>query len=751
MRTRHLTPPPTGPATNRGQAAQIAGEPTTDAAALDIAALLTKQADDPDKVRKAVDDQASSVAALWITFLGFTAYLAITVGTVDSRALFFEEPLNLPLINVKVPLIIFAWLAPILLIVFQAYLLLALKLLQERVACFEDLLAATANKPDLDARLRKQLPGSVFVQWQAKLGTRRWIPAAVAWLTVFVGPLLLLLTFEAKYLPLQDQYLTLTHMALFAIDVLLLWLIWRNNAEFRPWPRGQRLRLSGELAASIIVAVAFTVAAGNVVPSHLDLSNQTLVDVATVEAAVRDARAAGNPLWQHTPAAYEVRNRNLSHAVFNDADLRMVAFVNVDLSVAHFERAKLNGARFECAVALEVGSDPSAPRKPDPDLTDARRNGSDRECSSLNASVMRGATLDQARIAPDVDARLADFRRASAVAADFSGANLSDAKFDNTVDCTNANPRDAKCDENAVPPDSAPRTALRSARFDNAILNGAIFDRADLRASSFLDAKARGASFEKAILLGSRFEGATLWAATFTGATLVAANMKAAKLWAASFSGADLTDADLTSATLYGANFYGATLHHVVFQSASIWQIDLDSSHLDASWWPTGKHHGDPKSLIRAVPALIEPRLESEPTIDTYARYVGVWLSQTISVDQTRFNALNSVNRGLIGHWLWRKAPSRRPLPFLSGDSFHKRLLAKRLAALACTVGDLFEGLLHNQLLQQASTYQDDVLRLMDQVTCHGVITEEQRSRLRLQLASLPAATGKAPVSGGPP
>ncbi len=685
----------------------------------DAAADLAKQADDPDKIRKAVDDQASVVATLWVTFLGFAAYLAIIVGSVDSRQLFFDEPLNLPLVNVKVPLVVFAWLAPMLLVVFQVYLAWAVKLLEERVDRFDELLAATADDGAANAHLLRQLPGSIFVQWLADLGSRRWIPRVVAWLTVFVGPLSLLLLFEQRYLPLQDRALTNWQIALFVINLLLLWVIWRNNAEFIAGPRGQRLRRAAEVGLFVIVAFAAAVSIARIFPNYLNLAGESLVNVAEVTTA-RDARTAGQLLRDRLPV-HEVHNRNLSHAIFDGADLRMVAFVNVDLTDASFKNATLSGARFECAAT-----------------TDGKSPG---KCSKLTSSVMSGATLDEARIARYVDARGAHFEGVSAVQADFSGADLTDAKFgiDSNGPGAADSPASLQCPHlhTALPSGAIFSGAdLRASRFDGATLNGAIFSGADLCGSSFRLAKGKGAHFKYAYLDGSIFQDATLWAANFDLAVLAGANMSNAKLWAAELTRADLTDVDLSGADLYGANFYQAHLHHVVLQSASVWQMDLGGANVDLSWLP-GNDHGDPTTLLtNSFPYGPLDEVKNK-------------LTQAICDEETLKAAIGFVDRLkprllVAPSWHWG---SQLRVPFLpSRSDFHKARVTVRLATLSCADTDLFEGLLLNNLIQHTGTHQQELLDLMSTPSCTAV-TKAQVGRLESQLARPPSAAVLEPTA----
>jgi hypothetical protein len=61
----------------------------------------------------ALNHSAERVQTLWFSFLTFMLYLAIATGTTTHRMLFLEEPLNLPVLNIPLPLLGFYILTPV--------------------------------------------------------------------------------------------------------------------------------------------------------------------------------------------------------------------------------------------------------------------------------------------------------------------------------------------------------------------------------------------------------------------------------------------------------------------------------------------------------------------------------------------------------------------------------------------------------------------------------------------------------------
>jgi hypothetical protein len=62
----------------------------------------TKEA---EALAAALNHSAERVQTLWFSFLTFMLYLAIATGTTTHRMLFLEEPLNLPVLNIPLPLL----------------------------------------------------------------------------------------------------------------------------------------------------------------------------------------------------------------------------------------------------------------------------------------------------------------------------------------------------------------------------------------------------------------------------------------------------------------------------------------------------------------------------------------------------------------------------------------------------------------------------------------------------------------------
>ena len=112
-------------------------------------------------------DAASVGAALWLSYLFVFFYLFIAAAAVTHKDLLFENTIKLPFLNVDLPLLGFFWLGPALFIILHAYVLLHFVMLADKVGVFHPELQVQIKDDDTRARLRRQLPSNIFVQYLA--------------------------------------------------------------------------------------------------------------------------------------------------------------------------------------------------------------------------------------------------------------------------------------------------------------------------------------------------------------------------------------------------------------------------------------------------------------------------------------------------------------------------------------------------------------------------------------------------------
>jgi uncharacterized protein YjbI with pentapeptide repeats/energy-coupling factor transporter ATP-binding protein EcfA2 len=167
--------------------------------------------------------------------------------------------------------------------------------------------------------------------------------------------------------------------------------------------------------------------------------------------------------------------------------------------------------------------------------------------------ILENARLDETALSM-ADLSQANLKTASAVSADLSGACLSGAITGRIlaleVRLDRANLVEAQATEGIFQ-----GASLRGAILDNALLERAVFRRADLTGASF-----RGANLARAILIEARIEGADFSGAALCGAWMQNLPLRAANLIHTNFKEAILEGSDLECVEMPRALFKKANL-----------------------------------------------------------------------------------------------------------------------------------------------------------------------------------------------
>jgi hypothetical protein len=168
---------------------------------------------DAEALAAALNYSAERVQTLWFSFLTFMLYLAIATGTTTHRMLFLKDPLNLPVLNIALPLLGFYILTPVIFVVFHFYMLLNLVLLARTVGTFEEALAGALPDDKACEIFRMRIENTLFVQLLVggrleRKGINAWFLEVMAFITLALGPAVLLLMFEVKFLPYHSEKIT---------------------------------------------------------------------------------------------------------------------------------------------------------------------------------------------------------------------------------------------------------------------------------------------------------------------------------------------------------------------------------------------------------------------------------------------------------------------------------------------------------------------------------------------------------------
>jgi uncharacterized protein YjbI with pentapeptide repeats len=544
---------------------------------------------DVEALEKSLNDSATRVSTIWVSFLIFSLYLLTAATTVTHRQLFLAEPVKLTVLNIDLPLWGFFWLAPILFVIFHAYVLIQLILLARTAAAYDAAVAKLAEQdnlsPEANASLRQRLANTLFAQILAGSPRERegWfglLLKTMAWITLVIAPILILLTFQFMFLPYHSHLATWTHRLLILLEFVVAFQLWplvlNPQRDFR-WPNsrwqignvavrlmrlfkssesrqraGQSLRrLASPMAATMLFIVLplslatfpgephvnlFTGQAIDDVQcrrwlqqkfdfvdmrfDRLALARVDVVDHDKLEKIQQSTAKAGEPpyLGERTRI---LRDRDLNCGDFSDfADLRRIDFSGAHLRNAHFQFSKLEGISFS-ETQLQGASFSWAK------IQGAFFNWAQLQGASLEGAALQGASLEGAEL-----------QYASLVSAQLQGASL-----------------------------------------DGAQLQGASLNGAQLQGASLQGAKLQGASFNNALLQGSSLNDAQLQGASLNRAQLQGASLNRAQLQGASFN-----DAQLQGSSLEDAQLQGASLNRARLQGASLNRARLDDAILSGAW-----------------------------------------------------------------------------------------------------------------------------------------------------------------------
>jgi uncharacterized protein YjbI with pentapeptide repeats len=487
-------------------------------------------------LRDAVVDAASVSSGLWLSYLFVFFYLAIAAGGVTHRDLFFENPVKLPFLNVDLPLLGFFALGPLLFLIVHAYILLHFALLASKVGAFDGALQDQIADDDTRARLRRQLPSNIFVQFLAgprevRTGAMGFFLKAIAWISLVIGPIALLSFFQLQFLPYHNEAVSWWHRVTVLLDLVVLWTLWpsvaRGTTTPLRWRDFGRGKVVACLATSMVPALlVFTVATfpGEWLDQHLPSLRFVPTSLTPLNwASPHELLVAGEidfiaqrprSLWSNrlvlpwidvidhakfdteikisnAPLTVSLRGRRLEGAVLPVANLRKVDFTGAQLDNALLSRADLRGARFHCAsTGLRMGL--------------SNKKGFAFKCVSL-----RGAALDFAQLQGTL-----------LVGAQLQGASFEEAQL-----------QGASLDRAHLQGASLDRAHLQGASLDNAQLQGASLDNAQLQGASLDNAQLQGASLDNAQLQGASLDNAQLQGASLDNAQLQGASLDHAFVW----------------------------------------------------------------------------------------------------------------------------------------------------------------------------------------------------------------------------
>lgn len=503
-----------------------ADELATRKAQADELAAITKKADDLDAAQKSVSDAAAVGAPLWLSYIFLLFYVAIAASAVTHKDLLLESPVELPFLNIKLPLKAFFIVAPVLFLIVHAYVMAHFAMLASKAKAFADLLKKkiggdAADDHEIREALRRQLPINVFTQFlvgpsDVRHGAFSLLLWVVAWATLVAGPVAVLLLLQLQFLPYHATLVTCWHRIILILDLGFIWWLWMRILAKRDNSGAKRedwlskvwdwfLRFSRNVLAAPLTA-------------------------AIVGFSVLVATFPGE--WEEEPYRWLRWSgpTGLTDYVFGKIDKR-----------TDFDSLGVVVKRWNFETRGMLGDWPAnALRLPEFDIYAALgvKGAKELEWKPFTFSLK------------DRHLKHADLRAARLDNLDLRKANLNGALLD--------------------------YAKLRKANLDDAWLQDASLGGTQLQGASFNEAK-----LQNATLMWTQLQGASLKEAKLQGASLAWTQLQLASLHWAQLQGASLMQAQLQGASLYGAQLQGASLEWVQLQGASLEDAKLQGASLE--------------------------------------------------------------------------------------------------------------------------------------------------------------------------
>jgi uncharacterized protein YjbI with pentapeptide repeats len=618
-------------------------------------------------------------------------------------------------------------LGPFVFLIVHAYVLLHFVFLAGKISAFNAELHAQISSDDARARLRRQLPSNIFVQFLAgppevRTPTIRLLLWLITRISFVFGPITLLILFQLQFLPYHSEWITWWHRIVVVIDLVILWVLWPPIARIDAAP----LRLSdfkrGNVRAWLLVTCLPILLVFTIATFPGELLEEKLPAVGLVPTT-----------WQAwtLPSVQAIQAPGSGWATLHE--LLVAGEVNYVTG-----RPQSLWSNVLVLPNLDVGD----------------------RVLSMRGRSLEGVVLVFAHL------RKADFSGASLTGAHFTGADLREAKFEpNWIHGGSPGflpigyTKDLACNKDIG------CAQLQGADFSLAQLQGASLARAELQDAIFMGARLQGASLDQAQLQGAGFPGAQL-----QGASLVLAELQGAYLVGVQLQGANLNQAQLEGAELFDAQLQGANLDNAQLQGAVLALADTQGVPLNVA-------RLDGASLRHAYVWRTNPLIAADALVDAPEpgpKYL--WLdcpAGECNWSKTSYEALKSLIENSVptvgGRYqaLWRIAILEKP-PYIAYEVWAKAwtdlakgsagsagsyfdTLAKIWKGIGCAadgapyvIGALISRLDHRSG-RNLSKWAEVAGAFLDEPRCPGArgLSEENKAKLQeIRDRGLPAPPG---------
>ena len=544
-----------------------------------------------DRLRESMNDSARSFRTVYTFYLIVAFYILAIVLATDHELLFRDGEVELPIINVGVPVKWFYTFAPLILFVLHFNLLIQGLFLSQKI----DHYVVELGRQSF-SRNRKIVALSLIFPVPLALktanGDQRWSTRILLNAMVFLSIALLspvILTYaQIQFLPYQNDAIFWLYRIVVLVDITLLWWLWPRiaapNKRWLEWffggPRSTSKVIRGRWSLVIrnplhMLSVALTVVA-------------TFISVFSIIVIVDSPCKAASML----PLKLEsICNMILLERKYNLSDRVLVSEEpSSEMLSAYYiascESEKSNDSNSCDESAVEIGSHYWCKHAKPIQLKNRLLRSADLSYSTLCGAVFENASLYDANLS------YSNLRNARLTSADLRNTQLTNANLRNAR-LTNADLRNAKLTNANLRNAKLTNANLRNARLTNADLRNAYLWGADLRDidakqwfrflwsfSRFVPPDLRYANLSESTLSGVYLPKTLFHGVNFSWARLNGTNLSGSELHGSDLSRAVLSGSDLSYAILSGANLSGADLRGANLSRAKLHGVDLSEADL---------------------------------------------------------------------------------------------------------------------------------------------------------------------------
>ena len=562
---------------------------------------------DAGHLLESANDSARHFRNVYLAYLTVMIYIFIIVLSTDQELLFREGDKPLPLIHISVPIVAFFTWMPWALLVLHFYLLIQVKFLSEKVRFYKQ----EINDPSIpkeDVRKAQMLLAPVplvHILVEEKAKSKQTMLYLIVFVSLVIFPLIVLIWAQIKFLPYQDEVITMSHRIVILTDVFL-WYFGRYTLRFHEREPIWIKSIAGFLVVLVpVFVVVFINFPGSkiynpltasfyelewvneIMPTnHFDLPNRKLVEeepppelLAVHLEGQMDNKTLiepGSPIWCQYAVPLDLEGRNFRKAKLERAALCKAILPNADITDASLSFANLTSA--DLFRANLTSADLREADLTDADLWVANLTSADLFRANLTDADLFRANLTSASLS-FANLTSATLSFANLTSADLFRANLTSADL-READLTDADLREANLTDADLREADLKDASLREANLTSADLFRTNLISADLRVANLKDASLSFANLTSADLFRANLTDASLSFANLTSADLFRANLTSADLFRANLTSADLREANLTSADLREANLTSADLREADLTSADLTGVDLSEADL---------------------------------------------------------------------------------------------------------------------------------------------------------------------------